>query len=145
MLVGVTCGLANSAEKRKESANVFEYSKVPRTEKHFKQLMTTTKCSTLKRMSCPKTIECGIMSDTSVKDAVKTSFKMDLGTVKWTPKNIISELETIKTNKLFKRSNLRDFLCRHASLLDQQKRDRRILLMSEFKDGVDPYQTNNNK
>ena len=70
---------------------------------------------------------------------------MGLGAVKLTPKSMISELEMSKTKNLFKGSNLRDFLCRCVSSFDQQDTDRCILSMSTFKDGADPYQTNNNK
>ena len=70
---------------------------------------------------------------------------MGLDTVKLNPKNISSELETIKTNNLFKSSNLIHFLCRCASLFDQKETDQHILITSEFKDGIDSYQTSNKK
>ena len=69
-LIGnVTGGLIQNAEERKDSANVFEHSKIPRTERNLKQIITNNKNSKLNNFPCPKTIKYGIM----VKDAVKTS------------------------------------------------------------------------
>ena len=99
----------------------------------------------LKSLPCLKTINHGTMRNFYIKDAVKKYFLMGLDTVKFSPRKIISELKTIKTNSLFKNGNLKNLFCRHASLLDQQEADRNTLIMLELKEGVDLFQTNNKK
>ena len=109
MLADIICGVIDSAEERKESTNVVKHSKIPRTEKDLEQLITTNKNPVPKNIPFTKNIKYGTMRKVSIKDALKLYLLMDLDTVKFTPKSIISELETIKTKNLVKRSNLRYF------------------------------------
>ena len=99
----------------------------------------------MKNILFPKEINYCIISNTLVEGSIKIVLLMSLDIAKFTPENAVSEIDSMKYNNLFYSRKLKNKLLKYGNLFDLNKDNRIILIITEFKDSLDPYQIYNNK